>query len=604
MLEMVRQQMICIVVPGWDGTTDLAKEGPVCKRLNTLFEDVEVVRFASFALLPARADAQEQKPSLMLELAVEEGITPYDLLYRLVCHPTEAMWSLYSSFWPGGGPALQSARNDQLHAKLMESFSIADGGFIGARDRTARQIEKEQYLLQWTRGQARAVKAIGQFGDDRAAFALALAQRALQNPRLDWAISPAPRSYWRGKGASLSAKLGLVVGAFLLWLAAVWLVGAVPRGAVGVWTWLFGAPYPEVQAVVAFFSKASDWVLGVSLRTALVVLLVVYFGWLFLVALPALFKSWRLWLESVWRELDRPTETWSSWSTYWVGWLVVVPLALAVLACAVVFIFCDQMILDAYHKLTGKLLGWQIVALVLLALVALIVFVNLFSRLNQRLVKTGNWFFHPYEDDVSRAQQVHASIDRCEGDLVGETAHMISLTDIRSPNGWSAWWIRTSLRIVTFAGRVFFTEGRLGNAPGIHFGHWHIIEGGRRYLFCSNYDGSFGGYLDDFINGATIGTTLAWRWTTLKRRGSAGVDQPAVDEPRSFPPTRFAVFRGVKCELRFKSYARDSMLPHLYRFDKSKTSVDQIMLATGLRDALFGERNDRNDDLIMRAIES
>jgi len=46
------------------------------------------------------------------------------------------------------------------------------------------------------------------------------------------------------------------------------------------------------------------------------------------------------------------------------------------------------------------------------------------------------------------------------------------------------------------------------------------------------------------------------------------------------------------------------MLPHMFRFDARKESVDQINLATGLRDALFGERNDTNDDLIMRAIES
>ena len=64
------------------------------------------------------------------------------------------------------------------------------------------------------------------------------------------------------------------------------------------------------------------------------------------------------------------------------------------------------------------------------------------------------------------------------------------------------------------------------------------------------------------------------------------------------------VFRGVKCELRFKSYARDSMLPHIYRFDACKRTVDQINLATALRDALFGERNGKNDDLIMRAIET
>lgn len=604
MLEMVRQQMICIVVPGWDATTDLSQSGSACTGLDTLLSTVEVVQFASLALLPPREDAKEQRPSLMLELAIEEGIDPYDILYRLVYHPSEAMWSLYSSFWPGGGPSLQSERNGQLHGKLMECLTIADGGFIGARDRTARQIKKERELLEWTRTEARAMKATGQYGDDRASFALALAQRAFDEPSFEWAIDPAPRSWFRGKGASVSAKVGYVLTIYLLWLAAVWLVGAVPRGLLGVWTWLFGSPHPDVQAVVDFVSKASHWVLCVSVRGAAALIGLAVLAWLLLIALPALIKPWRHWLENVRQELERPTETWSSWLTYWTGWIVVVPILLAILAFALVFTFCPGLIGDAYHALTAKLLGWQIVLIVVLAFAVLMVVVGVFSQINQQLVEVGNWFFHPYEEDVPRAQQVHTSIDRCEGEVVAETAHMISLTDLRSPNGWSAWWIRASLRIVTLFGRVFFTEGRLGDAPGIHFGHWHIIEGGRRYLFCSNYDGSFGGYLDDFINGATIGTTLAWRWTTLKRRGSAAPGDPAVAAPRSFPPTRFIIFRGVKCELKFKAYARDSMLPHLYRFDPRKTTVDQINLATGLRDALFGERNDRNDDLIMRAIES
>lgn len=604
MLEMVRQQMICIVVPGWDGTTDLSESGSVCTGLDALLKDVAVVQFASIALLPARADAKDPRPSLMLELAIEEGIAPYDIVYRLVYHPSGAMWSLYSSFWPGGGPPLQSARNDQLQGKLMEGLTIAEGGFIGARDRTARQIEKEQDLLQWTRDQARAMKAAKLYGDDRAAFALALAQRAFKNPRFDWALDPAPRSYWRGKGASVGAKIGYVLALFVLWLAAVWLMGAVPRGVLGVYTWLFGAPYSGVQAVVDAVSEVSGWVLGVSIRSLLALLGLGVLAVFFLLALPAVSKSWRRWLKSVGRELDRPTETWSSWCTYWVGWIVGVPTVLAVVAFALVFIFCPGTIEDAYHTLTAKFLGWQIIAFIILAIVALICVFGVLSRIDQQLAAVGNWFFHPYEDDVPRAQQVDTSIDHCEGLVVRETAHMVSLTDIRSPNGWSALWIRASLRIVALFGRVFFPEGRLGDAPGIHFGHWHIIEKGRRYLFCSNYDGSFGGYLDDFINGATIGTTLAWRWTTLKRRGSAAIGQPAVDEPRSFPPTRFILFRGVKCELKFKSYARDSMLPHMFRFDARKETVDGINLATGLRDALFGERNDSNDDLIMRAIES
>ncbi|GMO27179.1 hypothetical protein TM233_37750 [Bradyrhizobium sp. TM233] len=602
MLEMVRQQMICIIAPGWRGAVDFSDSGDMQSALNALLQDVAVIQFASIALLPARTDAEEQAPSLMLELAVEEGIDPKDMLYRLVHHPSGAMWSLFNSYWPGGGPPLVSARNGQLFDKLVGWLSLADGGFVGPRDRTARQIRKERDLLMWTRDEGRKLRAM--YGDDRASFALALAQRAFQDPRFDWAMQPAPRSYWRGKGASLSAKVGYGLVVFGLWLALVWLLGALPSGLFRAITWFVGASYPPVQSVVDVISSVSMWIVWASIRALLAFVGLLLLGWLLLVALPALFAPWRRWVDSVRRELERPTETWSSFSTRVVGWIVVVPLLLAILVCAVVFVFYPKPIMEGIEALTARVPGWELALFGVLAIAALLCIGTFFSWINRRFATLSKWFFHPYEDDVARAQQVHPSIDQCEALLAGGTAHMVSLTDIRSPNGWSAWWIRVSLRVVTFFGRVFFTEGRLGDAPGIHFGHWHIIEDGRRFLFCSNYDGNFGGYLDDFINGATIGTTLAWRWTTLRPRGSAAVGQPDIKAPRDFPPTRFVLFRGVKCELKFKSYARDSMLPHMYRFDACNATIEEIDLATGLRDALFGERNDRNDDFIMRAIET
>ncbi len=87
MLEMVRQQMICIIAPCWRGAVDFSESGSMYPALEALFGNVEVVQFASIALLPARADSQDQLPSLMLELAIEEGINPRDMLYRLVNHP-------------------------------------------------------------------------------------------------------------------------------------------------------------------------------------------------------------------------------------------------------------------------------------------------------------------------------------------------------------------------------------------------------------------------------------------------------------------------------------------------------------------------------------
>ena len=84
MVMTVRQQMICIIAPGWRGGVDLIGSSRISDALKALFSDVAVVHFASIALLPAMSGAQDQLPSLMLELAIEEGLRPYDVLYRLV----------------------------------------------------------------------------------------------------------------------------------------------------------------------------------------------------------------------------------------------------------------------------------------------------------------------------------------------------------------------------------------------------------------------------------------------------------------------------------------------------------------------------------------
>ena len=206
--------------------------------------------------------------------------------------------------------------------------------------------------------------------------------------------------------------------------------------------------------------------------------------------------------------------------------------------------------------------------------------------------------------EVPRAQQVHDSIDACEAEQVAGTAHMISLTEIRAPYQWNAFWLTLVLRLIALLGRMFATQGRLGNAPGIKFGHWHIIDGNRRLLFCSNYDGSFGGYLDDFINHVPRGLNLVWRWTELQPRLAAGSGQPDVAIARAFPPTRFGIWAGVKYEQWFKSYARDSMVPHVYRFQAYRLTLADIERATRLRNALAAPRNESSDDQVLRAIES
>lgn len=580
MVMMVRQQMICIVAPAWPGQTSFSQSFK--DALEKFFLDVDVVHFSSIALLPA-IPGQQDKPSLMLELVAEEGLSPADLLHRLVFHSSGTMWTLFGAYW-SAQPAPVSLRNQQLLDRLMEWHHVADGGFVGARDRSVRQIEMERKLLEQTRHKARSLKAT--YGHDRTAFARALSRWAFDDPNGSWATEPAPRSFWRGKGAGIGAKLAYPVLYVAYWLALLWLVGPLSRMLARADRWLFGDWNTAVQLAAKAAADLSGYLLASSFRFLLALAVLAAVLLVFLVALPALFVFYRRWLERLHRAIDRPAQTWSSTFAYVGIWL----LLLAAIWCIGVYTFDpDDFVRYTIGPLMRPDFGQQQLVIGGLVIAVLLVIAVVWSR---------------RDGDVDRAQQVHPSIEACEAERVGGTAHMISLTDIRSPTWWSAWWTRFFLRLVTLIGYVFFTEGRLGGAPGIHFGHWHVIEGGRRFLFCSNYDGNFGGYLDDFINGASAGTTLFWRWTKLKPRRPAATDHPGVTELRHFPPSRFLAFRGVKCELRFKSYARDSMLPHLYHFDACKLTVDRIIRATTLRDALFGERNESNDDQIMRAIES
>jgi len=579
------------------------------------------VHFATLALLPARPGAPKGAlPSLMLELVLDEGVRPDQLLAQMVYHPGEALWGIYQAYWPQVQPASKGERNEALLQRLKRELSLADGAFVGPRDRSVAQTRQEYALYVATRAQAQAVPAHLKTG--RTSFALALARWMFCTPQFEWATSPAPRSYWRRVGnTTKAAYLGLVVAALpvLLWLAfevlqLLHMVGARWGGA-----WPAGLKGP-VSAAVETGSTGICFLLGASVRALGMVLVAALLLAFFLVVLPAIMRPWEEWLKAVLRELDRPTQTWSSRLTYLLGWHVLAALMAGLLAALVV-------VAGGYEWL-GKLIRWlddgRPAWVAWLVCAYAVSYAVLFAvlwfglprssntapypgkkgSLSEALYELRRWFRSPLEEEVPRAQQIHPSIEACEAALAGGTAHMISLTELRWPFFWSAWLTRRILRGVTSLGHMLFTEGRLGDAPGIHFGHWRILDEGRRLLFCANFDGTFGGYLDDFINGPSGGTTLFWRKTQLLVRPAAAAGQPAVEHARDFPPTRFALFRGVKCELTFKAYARDSMLPHLFRFDALGLSLDEKIRATQLRDALSGERTDAKDDLILRLIES
>ena len=130
--------------------------------------------------------------------------------------------------------------------------------------------------------------------------------------------------------------------------------------------------------------------------------------------------------------------------------------------------------------------------------------------------------------------------------------------------------IRLGLKGLGLLLRVSATDGYLAFMRTIHFAHWALIDNGSRLLFFSNFDSSWESYLDDFIEKAHGGLTLAW---------SNGI---------GFPRTRFLVEDGATSGLLFKTWARHSMARSLFWVSAyPDLSVNQIErnceIAAGLR---------------------
>jgi hypothetical protein len=94
------------------------------------------------------------------------------------------------------------------------------------------------------------------------------------------------------------------------------------------------------------------------------------------------------------------------------------------------------------------------------------------------------------------------------------------------------------LWLIDYGARHVYNRGFLSRIKSIHFARWVFIDGKRRVLFASNYDGSRQAYMDDFINKAGWGLNLAF---------GCGF---------GYPRTNWLIKDGSKYELSFKDTNR------------------------------------------------
>jgi len=130
--------------------------------------------------------------------------------------------------------------------------------------------------------------------------------------------------------------------------------------------------------------------------------------------------------------------------------------------------------------------------------------------------------------------------------------HLATINDLKP--GWFRFFLlKAVLAVVKLLARWIEIKGKLSDIPSIHFARWVVIRQGksralwrnRRLLFLSNFDGSWEGYLGEFIDLAAIGLTAIWSNVV------------------NFPKTRFLFFQGAQREQEFKAEARNSQVSSL-----------------------------------------
>jgi hypothetical protein len=126
--------------------------------------------------------------------------------------------------------------------------------------------------------------------------------------------------------------------------------------------------------------------------------------------------------------------------------------------------------------------------------------------------------------------------------------------------------------------RLFFVEGKLMGIPTIHFARWVLLDGNKRLLFFSNFDGSWTQYLGDFIDKSGWGLNAIFGNTLL------------------FPRIWFLVFRGAYDEMHFLGWSRSTQIPTQvwYYADAEVTqSIRNINENTRTRNALNRDMDER-----------
>jgi hypothetical protein len=148
-----------------------------------------------------------------------------------------------------------------------------------------------------------------------------------------------------------------------------------------------------------------------------------------------------------------------------------------------------------------------------------------------------------------------------------------------------AGWVRRAtlgalLPVLNFGARHIYNQGSLFGVSTLHFVRWVLIDGGRRLMFLTNYDGSMINYVGDFVNKSwQIPSVLTAIWSNTVR----------------FPPTRWLLFAGARDIKGFTAFLREHQVETQVWYSAYKrVTTGNIINNARIRRGLVGNFNEED----------
>ncbi|GAB5417080.1 MAG: hypothetical protein Crog4KO_19460 [Crocinitomicaceae bacterium] len=136
------------------------------------------------------------------------------------------------------------------------------------------------------------------------------------------------------------------------------------------------------------------------------------------------------------------------------------------------------------------------------------------------------------------------------------------------------------LWVTNYGAKNWFVKGQLFGTPTIHFARWVFIDGGKRFVFFSNFDGTYDGYLSDFVDNNGWGLNAIY--------GAA----------KGYPKTFFVFGGGSYRFLKFLGWGRQTQVATPIWYSAYPwSSLPQIINKSELRVALFSDDDPSDEEI-------